>query len=119
MADNETSLIQELDLAVFDGLKELFAEAFADAVESHTVSGKNNVARIEAAISNGDANELQHAGHSLKGASGQFGAMVLNDLAKKMELFGKDGDIEKAKEILEDLKQARDRAEELMMIEIN
>ena len=107
----------QLDLSVFHTLKNMFGNAFVDAVASHTSSAKDNVGKMEEALNNNDANQLEHAAHSLKGASAQFGAMQLSELAQKMEEFGKKSQIEKAKEIIEALKQAREAVEALMQKE--
>ncbi len=113
-----TSDNKQLDLSVFNTLKEMFADKFSFAVDSHTTSAKNNIKRIENALEKGDASELEHAAHSLKGASGQFGAMKLSELAKQMEQFGKDGELEKAKEIIDELKISREEVEKLMLSEM-
>ena len=97
----------------------MFGDTFVDAVQSHTNNAKENVNRIENALDNNNANELEHAAHSLKGASGQFGAVVLSELAKRMEQYGKDAAIDKAKNIFVELKTAREEVENLMMQEIS
>jgi len=109
---------KQLDLSVFNILKEMFGDTFSAAVGSHASSAKDNLKRIENSLEKGDASELEHAAHSLKGASSQFGAMALSELARKMEQFGKDGEIEKAKEIIDELKFSREEVEKLMLNEI-
>ncbi|MCK4863875.1 MAG: response regulator [Gammaproteobacteria bacterium] len=106
---------KQLDLSVFNTLKEMFGDTFSVAVGSHASSAKDNLKRIENAIEKGDASELEHAAHSLKGASGQFGAMRLSKLAEQMEQFGKDAEIEKAKGIIDELKILREEVEKLML----
>ena len=108
----------KLDLSIFNVLKEMFGDTFSNAVESHTKSAKDNVKRIEGAVKNNDASELEHAAHSLKGASSQFGAMVLSEFARQLEQFGKDGEVEKAKEIIDKLNISRAEVEKLMLNEI-
>ncbi|MCK4842065.1 MAG: response regulator [Methylococcales bacterium] len=108
----------DLDLTVFNVLKEMFGDAFPNAVDSHTKSAKDNIRRIEDALVQNDMSELEHAAHSLKGASGQFGAMVVSELARQMELFGKNGEIDKAKNIIAELKAAREEVEKRIASEI-
>lgn len=108
-----------LDLSVFNVLKEMFGDNFNDVVKKHSESSLDNVKRIEVALANNDASELEHAAHSLKGASGQFGAKRLSELAMKIELFGKETEFDKAKNIFDELKDARDEAERLMQHELH
>lgn len=108
----------KLDLSVFNVLKEMFGDGFSTAVESHTRSAKDNIEKIEHALDKSDTSELEHAAHSLKGASGQFGAMELCELAKQMEEFGRGNDIESAKEIFSALKEERKNVEEEMLKEL-
>ena len=109
---------KQLDLSVFNVLKNMFGDTFTEAVNSHTSSAKDNVKLIEKALANNDANEFEQAAHSLKGASSQFGAMVLSEFARQLEQFGKDGEIEKAKEIIDKLKISRVEVEKLMLNEM-
>lgn len=107
-----------LDLSTFNILKELFGGKMADAVDSHTISAKENIIRIEKAIEKSDASALVHAAHSLKGASSQFGALALCELALKMEEHGKNNMIEKAKELITELQSSREEVEKLMLKEL-
>ena len=105
---------RQLDLSVFNVLKQMFADNFPKAVQSHTTTSKDNLQRVEQALKDNDAEALEHAAHSLKGAAAQFGAMQLSELARQAEFFGKDNDIESARAIFEQLKTAREQAEQLM-----
>jgi len=100
---------------VFNTLKEMFGDKFSSAVDSHASSAKDNLKRIENALKNEDVSELEHAAHSLKGASSQFGAMALSELARQMEQFAKNGEIEKAKNIIDKLKISREEVKKLML----
>ncbi|MFK5912799.1 MAG: response regulator [Woeseiaceae bacterium] len=104
-----------LDYDVFNVLKEMFEEGFKDVVDSFNVSSKKNIEKIEESINTSDASELQLAAHSIKGASGQFGAMYLSSIANAIEQYGKDGEIEKAKELIAELKSAYEEVEKLML----
>ena len=108
----------QLNLSVFNMLKNMFGDSFLGAINNHTNCAKENILRIESALDNNDANELEHFAHSLKGASGQFGAMVLSELAEQMEQYAKEAELENAKELLDEIKTACNVAEELMMQEL-
>ena len=116
--NSDSQDIKELDFNVFNVLKDIFGDNFYNAIDNHTKSAKENILRIETAITNNNASELEHAAHSLKGASAQFGAMVLSDWAKKMEAYGKNNEVNKAKDILQEIIVARENAEKAMLNEI-
>ena len=46
------------------------------------------------AIAKGDAQELSHAGHALKGGSGALGASAMRNLAADLEDLGRGGTVE-------------------------
>ena len=112
--EQDETEFRQLDLSVFNVLKQMFADNFPQAVQSHTTTSKDNLQRIEQALKDNDAEALEHAAHSLKGAAAQFGAMQLSELARQTEFFGKDSDIDSARAIFEQLKAAREQAEQLM-----
>jgi len=108
----------ELDVDVFNVLKKMFGEKFPDAVASYTMTAKENVSAIMIATEKGDATGLEHAAHALKGASGQFGALLLSELARKMEVLGHCNEVDKAKEIIQDVVAARISVEKIMLKEL-
>ncbi|GAA5504949.1 response regulator [Novipirellula caenicola] len=70
--------------------------------------------KIHAAMDAGDANALSRAAHTLKGASGYFGAIDVVKAAETLEHQGKRGDLSSAQAILQQLVTATENlAEEL------
>jgi HPt (histidine-containing phosphotransfer) domain-containing protein len=116
ISDSET---RKLDIPVFNALKNIFGDAFKDAVDKHSKSAKKNIQRVEQALEANDANELERAAHSIKGASAQFGASSLSAVSMKIEQLGKEGKLEEAKLFLEKLKIAQADAENEMNKNIN
>ena len=114
-SDTETVEALQLDISVFNVLKDVFGESFSSAVNRHTASAIDNIANMEEALKNNNAELLEHAAHSLKGASAQFGAIALSGLAEQMEIFGKNDEIEKAKDIINQLVSTRKKVEKLML----
>ena len=108
-----------LDMTVFNTLKNLFSDTFSGAVESHTNSALENIRLIEEALKNNKSQEIERAAHSLKGASGQFGAMNLSFLSEQMEMYGKEGELEKAKNSFIKLKEAQKKAENAMLAAVS
>jgi len=109
----------DLDESVFSGLQKMFQDKFPGAIEQHTSNASENVRRIEVALQESDLEALERAAHSLKGASGQFGALSLNKLALQMEMFAADGEIEKVRSLFSELKSAQVNAAQMMMSRIS
>jgi HPt (histidine-containing phosphotransfer) domain-containing protein len=58
---------------------------------------------IQAAIANGEADQLHRAAHTLKGSADIFAAKSVVQAAWEIECMGRDGQMEKAKAACEDL----------------
>jgi len=58
---------------------------------------------LSAALERCDAEQLHQGGHTLKGAAANTGALRLRDLAYELELAGKQGDLNRAAELVESL----------------
>jgi len=61
------------------------------------------VMRIQTAIDSADLGELGDAAHSLKGASGIYGAAALAQLASELEIAARNRDTERAFELVKNL----------------
>jgi signal transduction histidine kinase/CheY-like chemotaxis protein/HPt (histidine-containing phosphotransfer) domain-containing protein len=59
---------------------------------------------LKDALNSGDANSIRHRAHSLKGASGNVGAMALERIAYQVELAGEANDLPKAGALIPELK---------------
>ena len=58
------------------------------------------IAFLEQAAANGDAEAVRSRAHSLKGASGNVGAMAMQTLAAQIETAGRQGELERAKSLI-------------------
>jgi len=106
---------EEFDLKTFNTLKMLFKDKFTSAVEEHTCTAKENVLKVEEALKNGDFDSLERAAHSLKGASAQFGAIKLSNIAASMEQFAKNEELHAANDLLTELQTTQQLMAEEMM----
>ena len=59
---------------------------------------------IERAVMSGNTDDAGKFGHSLKGSSGNVGAIALQQVSAAVEKAGKDGDMESLRSLLADLK---------------
>lgn len=108
---------ETLDLTPFNQLKKMFGERFSEIIEQHTQNAAENVSRVEEAIKQGDFDQLEHAAHSIKGASAQFGAIQLNKVSIELEKLAKEGDLKRAEVAFRELKVAQQVTAEAMLRE--
>ena len=69
------------------------------------------LSEIRASITRRDANALERAAHTLKGAVGNFGARSAFEAALRLEVMGRDGDFAKAAEACVELEKEIARLE--------
>jgi PAS domain S-box-containing protein len=83
-----------VDLAGFRAtMREAGIEEVVDAtIEVFLGEAEERTARLEAALSEEDAEEIASAAHALKSASRNIRALRLGDLLESLEMAGKDGD---------------------------
>ena len=83
-------------LEILDGDEELLRElvrVFLDDYPDH-------LAQIHQALDTSDAEQMERAAHTLKGAASNFSAAPVTDKALELENMGKDGDLAQAAEAL-------------------
>ncbi len=107
------------DLSVFNKLKQMFGDKFPTVIEKNIKNTMDNVARMEKAIQQKDLETLEGAAHSVKGTSAQFGAMQLSAAALEMEQLARDGDLEQASALLNDVRAAQERVAQIMQQQIS
>ena len=107
-----------INMEVFNQLKKLFGDQFEFGVGQFINNALKNIDNIEQALADGDSETLERAAHSLNGSSGQFGALVLSDIAEKIEAFGKQGDFDQAKQSALQIRVAHEQVAELMLAEL-
>jgi two-component system, sensor histidine kinase and response regulator len=75
----------------------------AELVEIFRREHRENLQAAQRAISSRDAEGLQRAGHTLKGALGNLSAVRASDLAAELEVMGKNGALAGAQELINKL----------------
>jgi len=63
---------------------------------------------METCLASGDLTQVGKVGHRLKGTAGVLGASKLHSLCFALEIAGRDGDAETAKNVYHDLKAEAD-----------
>ena len=103
MREEASDLNNFLDQSVLASLRELQDEGDPDIVAE--VGGlflKHSPDKVKAileALETGDAKALQMAAHSLKSSSAYIGAMRLSALARDLEMMGRSGALEEARDV--------------------
>ena len=111
-----------LDQSVLASLRELQDEGDPDIVAE--VGGlflKHSPDKVKAileALETGDAKGLYLAAHSLKSSSAYIGAMRLSALAKDLEMMGRSGTLEGARNLAKRLQEEFDLATKALQAEM-
>jgi signal transduction histidine kinase/CheY-like chemotaxis protein/HPt (histidine-containing phosphotransfer) domain-containing protein len=103
--DEGKILDREQTLASVDGDLELLREIVSLFVEEYP----KTMVEIRDAIEGGDAHRLNRAAHSLKGSVVNFGARYAFDLALRLEMMGKERELNKAGEVFSSLAEEMER----------
>ena len=82
-----------LDIATFDGMKELLEDEFPSFLEMFFSENQDALDRVKAGLADSNADEIKAASHNLKSSTGYLGAMKLSELARHMEEKAAAGDI--------------------------
>jgi PAS domain S-box-containing protein len=98
----------ETTLKRFDGDKDFFKELMLEFLSYIP----KQLQILNEAVKNGDAKLVEKEAHTIKGAAGNLGARNLADSALKLELLGRNGDLENAQKLMVELESEVKRVEE-------
>ena len=122
MREDASDLGNFLDQSVLASLRELQDEGDPDIVAE--VGGlflkhsPDKVKAILVALETGDAKGLYLAAHSLKSSSAYIGAMRLSALARDLEMMGRSGDLEGARDLADRMQEEFNLATKALQAEI-
>ena len=121
-ATREDSEKDLLDRNVLAGLRELQAEGEPDIlnelIELFLEEAPPQLAVLREAIEGGDARTVERVAHTLKGSSGNMGAMRMAAVCAELEKVGGSGELRRAPELLERLEVEFDRAHQALNAEL-
>jgi HPt (histidine-containing phosphotransfer) domain-containing protein len=81
----------QIDMATFEELKQMSgADFIGELVDTFLEDGPKLISELKAALKIGDAEAFRRAAHSLKSNGATFGANGLSQLAKELEMIGKE-----------------------------
>lgn len=86
-----------VDLSVFQQLKaSAGAEFIVELIDTFLEDSPRLIDQMRGALTSGNADTFRRAAHSLKSNSATFGAMHLSELAKELEMLGKEAKLQNA-----------------------
>lgn len=108
----------DLDILNWETLNEyriLLKDSFKGFLKDYLTAGPNLLENINVAIQGNDAAAVQFHAHKFKSTSQVFGAEIVSDLAAKLEIMGKNGNITEADKVFLDLHIAYERAQRVLI----
>lgn len=92
-----------LDIGALQDLKDIMESEFETLVNTFITDSQNKVDELGKVIEQKNSEELRKVAHSLKGSSSNVCAFRLSELARQLEMMGKDGTLSGAEDILASL----------------
>jgi HPt (histidine-containing phosphotransfer) domain-containing protein len=84
-----------INLNTFNTLKETTGEDFiAELIDAFLSEAPGLITQMQSALASQDADAFRRAAHSMKSNAATFGAMELSTLAKELEGFGREKNLE-------------------------
>jgi HPt (histidine-containing phosphotransfer) domain-containing protein len=108
-----------MDAAAFSEMKELMGDAFKDIIAMCVQSLPEQLAEIEMAIKNQDADTLFHIAHKMKSSCGSIGAFGLAEKAEVIELIGRRGSTQDSTDAFAELQSSLAEVLTLLKEEMN
>ena len=105
---------QVIDPATYNEIKNLMDDSMEEFVETYLSNSPRLISKMELALIAGNAEDVFHNAHQLKGGSGSIGAMKLADLALNIEAIGKTGSTEGIEPLLAELKDEFERVKQAL-----
>ena len=97
----------KLDPGAVQSLKELGGDEFvAEVIDTFLGDAPGLVATLRAAHGRADAEELRRTAHTLKSNGQTFGAQRFSELCRELEERAKEGDLERASELLDPVERS-------------
>ena len=107
----------QIDLNTFNILKESTGTDFVgELIDTFLEDAPDLIAKMHSALANADADSFRRAAHSMKSNAATFGALELSALARELEGFGRDKNLQvgnRLKVLEEAFRQASDQLKAL------
>ncbi len=103
-----------IDETTLETLKEIMEDEFGSLISSYLEDSPSHVDDIHKASQEADKEILIRAAHTLKSSSNNVGATALGDVAKDIEQFAKEGNLDAIGPLLPRLKVAHHKTSEFL-----
>ncbi len=110
---------EPLDREVFDKLREILGPALQQSIAPFLEDTPSYLDQLERAVEMDDADTARAMAHSIKGSSGNLGAMTLSHLAKDAEELAIERRVADIRPLLERLRHAFDAVAALLAPEVS
>jgi len=105
----------DIDPQAFDELREEYGELLDTLVPVFIEQGEQAVAEMRVAIAGNDGHALAASAHRLKGSAATFAAARVSELGARLEDHGREGRLNRAVKLLDELEQAMERTGALLL----
>ena len=96
-----------IDRVTFDELKQMSGEDFInELIDTFLEDAPKMIAEIKSALAANNADSFRRAAHSMKSNAATFGAVQLSELAKELEILGKESRLVESSDTLKALEEA-------------
>lgn len=97
-------MASQIDPLVFNELRKMTDPSFlSHLVDAFLEDAPAQFELMQSALASGDAGEFRRAAHSIKSNAATFGAASLSELARELEMLGKEGRLEEAGKKLQEI----------------
>jgi two-component system, sensor histidine kinase and response regulator len=110
-----------LDPAAVNNLRDMGGDEsvhlVGDVIDRFLMDTPERLGAIRKAMAEGNANDMEHAAHSLKGSSAHMGAKAMMILCEDLEAKGKRGELSDLGDLVAELEQEFERAKAALLAE--
>jgi len=89
-------MTDSINTSMIEDLKELMEEDFPILIETFLTDCEKRLDDLKEAISENNAKEIRELAHGFKGSSSNLGAVLLSDISFKLEIMGRENELEEA-----------------------
>ncbi len=100
-----------IDPAIFAQMRDLMEDSLSDFIITYLGSTPKLIQQIDHALACGDKQKLANSAHQIKGGSGSIGALQVFELAKQIEMAGKQENVDGVDDLVSRLKTEFERVE--------
>lgn len=106
---------EHVDEQALTELKSIMGDDFKLLIDTFINDSMQRIVAIEEAISASDAEALRSSAHSFKGSALNIAAGLLTEYCKTLEYMGRDGEIDNADSVFENVKTEFEHVKDFLL----